>query len=108
MERSGNPKGNTLTKKLENQKGETLVETLVSILTISLTIAFLTTASLTAARINDKVRDTDVSFRYSEAKPGEQQTLSLRGDGLTGTARVQLFYEENGFLYYTAAQEGTP
>lgn len=107
MERSGNLKGNTLTKKLENQKGETLVETLVSILTISLTIAFLTTASLTSARINDKVRDTDVSFRYSEAAPGEQQTLSLRGDGLTGTARVQL-YEENGFLYYTAAQEGTP
>ena len=48
-----------------------------------------------------------MSFRYSEAKPGEQQTLSLRGDGLSGTARVQL-YEENGFLYYTAAQEGTP
>ncbi len=107
MERSGNPKGNTLTKKLENQKGETLVETLVSILTISLTIAFLTTAALTSARINDKVRDTDVSFRYSEATPGEQQTLTLQGDGLTGTAQVRL-YEENGFLYYTAAQEGTP
>ncbi len=107
MERSGNPKGNTLTKKLENQKGETLVETLVSILTISLTIAFLTTAAITSARINDKVRDTDVSFRYSEATPGEQQTLALQGDGLTGTAQVQL-YKENGFLYYTAAQEGTP
>lgn len=108
MERSGNLKGNTLTKKLENQKGETLVETLVSILIITLTIAFLTTAAITAARINDKVRDTDVSFRYSEATPGEQQqTLTLRGDGLTGTAQVQL-YKENGFLYYTAAQEGTP
>ena len=107
MEISGNQRGNTLTKKLENQKGETLVETLVSILIITLTIAFLTTASLTAARINDKVRDTDVSFRYSKATPSKQQTLTLRGDGLTGTAQVQL-YEENGFLYYTAAQEGTP
>lgn len=93
--------------KLKDQKGETLVETLVSILIITLTIAFLTTAAITAARINDKVRDTDVSFQYSKAEPGEQQTLTLRGDGLTGTAQVQL-YEENGFLYYTAAQEGTP
>ena len=107
MEISGNQMGNTLPKKLENQKGETLVETLVSILTISLTIAFLTTASLTSARINDKVRDTDVSFRYSKATPSEQQTLTLRGDGFTGTAQVQL-YKENDYLYYTATQEGTP
>ena len=52
-----------------------------------LTFAFLTTAALSAAKINAKVRDTDVSFRYSDAPTGDT-TLTL--------------YENNGYLYYTA------
>ena len=54
-------------KKLKSTRGETLVETLVSLLIIVLTFAFLTTSAITAAKINAKVRQRDVSFRYSDA-----------------------------------------
>ena len=55
-------------KKLKNQKGETLVETLVSLLIIVLVFVFLTASAVAAAKINAKIRDTDVSFRYSDAQ----------------------------------------
>ena len=54
-------------KKLKNQKGETLVETLVSLLIIVLVFVFLTGSAVAAAKINAKIRDTDVSFRYRAA-----------------------------------------
>ncbi len=94
-------------KKLKSTRGETLVETLVSLLIIVLTFAFLTTSAITAAKINAKVRQRDVSFRYSDAQEQGEATLTLRGSGndsLSGTAKVQL-YEENGYLYYTAGED---
>ena len=45
-------------------RGETLVETLVSVLIAALAFAFLSTAAVTAARINAAARE-DVSFRYT-------------------------------------------
>lgn len=73
----------------------------MAILVIVLTFAFLTTAALSAAKINAKVRDTDVSFRYSDAPTGDA-TLTLSGGGTRrGSATVTL-YENNGYLYYTA------
>ena len=53
-------------KKLKNQKGETLVETLVSLLIIVLVFVFLTGSAVAAAKINAKIRDTDVSFRRTQ------------------------------------------
>ncbi len=96
-------------KKWQDRRGETLVETLVSILIIVLTFVFLGTAAVSAAKINTKVRDTDVSFRYSEAAAGSQYTLRLKSaDGQrNGELPVQL-YQQNDYLYYTAVQEDTP
>ena len=54
---------------------------------------FLTTAAVSAAKINAKVRSADISFHYSSAVSN--------GSGRT-TVQV---YEDNGCLYY---EEVTP
>ena len=93
-------------KKLKNQKGETLVETLVSLLIIVLVIVFLTGSAVAAAKINAKIRDTDVSFRYSDtlSEGNAQLRLSCRS-GQTGSTSVEV-YQENGYRYYVS--EDTP
>ena len=85
-------------KKLKNQKGETLVETLVSLLIIVLVFVFLTGSA--------KIRDTDVSFRYSDAQSEGSAQLRLSGrSGQTGSTSVEV-YQENGYRYYVS--EDTP
>ena len=78
-------------KKLKNQKGETLVETLVSLLIIVLVFVFLTGSAVAAAKINPKSRDTDVSFRYSDAQSEGSAQLRLSGrSGQTGSTSVEV------------------
>ena len=93
-------------KKLKNQKGETLVETLVSLLIIVLVFVFLTGSAVAAAKINAKIRYTDVSFRYSDAQSEGSTRLRLSGrSGQTGSTSVEV-YQENGYRYYVS--EDTP
>ena len=87
-------------KKLKNQKGETLVETLVSLLIIVLVFVFLTGSAVAAAKINAKIRDTDVS----QSEGSAQLRLSGRS-GQTGSTSVEV-YQENGYRYYVS--EDTP
>lgn len=93
-------------KKLTASRGETLVETLAAILVITLTIAALTTVSISAAKINAKIRNTDVSFQYSEEAPTAHSDLTLRGGGTRSGRTAVSLYENNGYLYYTG--EDTP
>lgn len=51
-------------KKLRSRRGETLVETLVSLLIVVLVMAFLATSIVAATRVNAKMRDADVAVRY--------------------------------------------
>ena len=60
-------------KKRRSKAGETLVETLVSVLIAALAFALLSTAAVTAARINATARE-DVSFRYT-AEQGKTVTV---------------------------------
>ena len=89
--------------RLKDNRGETLIESLVSLLILTMTFAFLTVASTTAARLNAKVRDTDVSFRYAEestdnARVELQGSVSL--DGIKSGLQTVTLYENNGYLYY--------
>ena len=47
------------------------------------------------------MRDTDVSFRYSDAPTGDT-TLTLSGSGTRRGSTTVTLYENNGYLYYTA------
>ena len=66
---------------------------------------FLTTAAVSAARINARVRSADLSFRYSTEETNDAAALTASGGGTrSGRTTVQV-YEDNGFLYY---EEVTP
>ena len=91
-------------KKRRSKAGETLVETLVSVLIAALAFAFLSTAAVTAARINAAARE-DVSFRYN-AERKETVTVTAEGAGSgtsqkTGRRNVTLYTTDNGYTYYS-------
>ena len=89
--------------RLKDNRGETLIESLVSLLILTMTFAFLAVASTTAARLNAKVRDTDVSFRYA-AESTDNARVELQGsvslDGIKSGLQTVALYENNGYLYY--------
>ena len=87
-------------KKLKSQRGETLIETLMAIIIAVLAFAALTTAVLTAGKINARVRSSDVSTHYS-ASTGTDGRVTLSGLLGTETGDVSI-YENNGYYYYTA------
>lgn len=91
--------------KLRNNRGETLVESLVSILIAVLAFGILATSVVTAEKINAKTRNTDVMFRYDEAKEIVDKNVELKGTGKTGSGKVSL-YENNGYYYYSHDKAG--
>ena len=92
--------------KLRDNRGETLIESLVSILIAVLAFGILATSVVTAEKINAKTRNTDVMFRYDRAtKQDQDKEIELRGADKIGTGDVTL-YESNGYYYYTYNNAG--
>ena len=86
--------------KLRDNRGETLIESLVSVLIAVLAFAVLATSVVTAEKINAQTRNTDVMFRYDRAtKQDQDKEIELRGADKIGTGDVTL-YESNGYYYY--------
>ena len=85
-------------KKLTSASGETIIETLVSILVI--TVIFL---CLSTARVNATVRNADTAFRYSEATAKGSKTVSVTKNGDASpmeTFPVTDYATKNGYHYY--------
>lgn len=92
--------------KLRDNRGETLIESLVSVLIAVLAFAVLATSVVTAEKINAQTRNTDVMFRYDRAtKQDQDKEIELRGADKIGTGDVTL-YESNGYYYYTYNNAG--
>lgn len=97
--------------KLRDNRGETLIESLVSILIAVLAFGILATSVVTAEKINAKTRNTDVMFRYATAPteptdPKNPPTVTLTGkNGKSGSGTV-LLYENNGYYYYSHDKAG--
>ena len=91
--------------KLRDNRGETLIESLVSVLIAVLAFAVLATSVVTAEKINAQTRNTDVMLRYATeptypTNPTNPPTVTLNGkNGKNGTGMVS-FYESNGYYYY--------
>ena len=93
--------------KLRDNRGETLIESLVSVLIAVLAFAVLATSVVTAEKINAQTRNTDVMFQYATAPTNSTNStnppkVTLTGEGAngkTGTGDVML-YESNGYYYY--------
>lgn len=95
--------------KLRDNRGETLVESLVSILIAVLAFGILATSVVTAEKINAKTRNTDVMFQYATkptdpTDPTNPPTVMLTGEGASGkkngSGKVSL-YKSNGYYYYS-------
>ena len=87
-------------KKLKDSRGETLVESLASILIAVLAFAVLATTVTTAEKINAQTRNTDVMFHYAEQVTKDDATVRLQGQsGKSGSGTAAL-YENNGYYYY--------
>lgn len=96
-----------LLARLRDESGETIVETLVATVIVTLTFVFLTNAIVTAARINDKIRNEDVSVDLSRAATdGSPKTVTVSdGHVSVRTDKVQKYVirEDDGgerYAYY--------
>ena len=95
--------------KLKDKRGETLIESLVSVLIAALAFAFLATAAVSAEKINAKTREErkdNGMFSYTNAAPLPlDKKVTLTGTGRTVTGKVSL-YESNGYYYYSHDKAG--
>lgn len=94
-------------QKLKGQSGETIIETLVSMLIAVICISMLATSMLAAARINEKVRrklTEELSFQYS--KPDQQTgAVKLTFTGAEASAEskqvdITLYKSKNDYYWY--------
>ena len=87
-------------KKLRSQRGDTLTETLAALLLVMLTMAFLATSLVTAARINAGVRQTDTALKY-DAADGETKPLTITRENNSAEKNVKVYETKGGYRYYT-------
>lgn len=87
-------------KKLRSQRGDTLTETLAALLLVVLTMAFLATSLVTAARINAGVRQADTALKYDAAE-GEKKPLTITRENNSVTKSVKVYETKGGYRYYT-------
>ena len=87
-------------KKLRSQRGDTLMETLAALLLVVLTMAFLATSLVTAARINAGVRQTDIALKYDAAE-GEKKPLTITRENNSAEKNVKVYETKGGYRYYT-------
>ena len=87
-------------KKLRSQRGDTLAETLAALLLVVLTMAFLATSLVTAARINAGVRQTDTALKYDDAE-GETKPLTITRENNSAEKNVKVYETKGGSRYYT-------
>ena len=93
--------GRRVMKKLQCKRGETILESLVSILVVTLIMLFLSTSIVTAAKINRKLRDTDVTFEYGgTADAGSLKVTPVTGSGSERTCTVTITTTNHGYRYY--------
>jgi len=89
----------TLLKKLKSSRGESLGETLVSLLIASLAIVLLAGAIVTAGRINASLQNDDVVFRRgTPAESVGSVTLTMGSDSVS--VPVNVYSTENDYSYY--------
>ena len=87
-------------KKLRSQRGDTLTETLAALLLVVLTMAFLATSLVTAARGNARVRQTDTAPKYAAAE-GETKPLTITRENNSAEKNVKVYETKGGYRYYT-------
>lgn len=98
-------------KKLRDQRGETLIETLCALLIATLAIGFLATGITSSANMNAAVRDKakENVVTYSTRQKQEQTlTVNITCAGVRKSFTVEEYTYDNDYRSYSYASEATP
>ena len=90
-------------KKLKSKNGETLVETLISMLIVVLSVTMLAGSIVTAARINQTAKEMNVPVRFDSVTPadGKTETVTLTHKNDTpDNIEVVLYTTKTAVPYY--------
>lgn len=98
-------------KKIRNSKGETLIETLVAIIILTVSAMLLAEVSASSIRINKQTGKIDTKYRDQLAvvenrenpEPGE---VTITNGGTTYTYQVEYYGDQVGLTSYTAKAGG--
>lgn len=91
-------------KKINSTSGETIAETLVTMIILSLAVLMLAGAVVTSARVNKKADNTDTSFS-TENEIVTPNNVTITDGSKAGTAAgisisVNFHETKNGYKYY--------
>ena len=93
--------------KLMTNRGETLVETLISIIIAVISIAFLVTSVTVASKINARVKESVANrmpFTYTDTPAGTGIVNINNTDIAENGIKVDI-YNSNGYYYYSRSRE---
>lgn len=90
--------------KLQSRSGETIAETLVTMVILSLAVLMLAGAVVTAARINKKADNTDTAFLVKD-EAGIERDITITDNSQVGevdpvTIPVTMYTTQNDYQYY--------
>ena len=88
---------NSAATKLRSNSGESIVETLVTMIILSLAVVMLSGAVVTSARVN---QSADTAFISSQNRPVSHMISISKGTGEGANLNVNLYQTENGYIYY--------
>lgn len=91
---------NSAATKLRSNSGESIVETLVTMIILSLAVVMLSGAVVTSARVNQRVENADTAFISSQNRPVSHMISISKGTGEGANLNVNLYQTENGYIYY--------
>ena len=83
-----------------NKKGETLVETLIALLIVSVCFLMLINGIITAANINKKTKEMNVNFNIKDAKSFPINVQIQHKDHTFDNIEVNGYQSESGHIYY--------
>ena len=91
-------------KKLFNNKGETLIETLSAMIVATLVVLFLAVSINSATRINKTVEETDTSFNFPTETDANREkitvTIENESNVEVSSEEVDSYTDDTGYYHY--------
>ena len=94
--------------KRRSKAGESIAETLISMLIVAVTCTFLAGAVVSAARVNTRLEGQDVTFHADSSTTVTDYTITVfsglnelkKPDDTVYRPEINLYQTENGYYYY--------
>lgn len=92
-------------RKIKSKSGESIAETLVTMIILSLAVLMLAGAVVTSARVNKQADNTDTAFSVKDGVTKTSGTVTITdgsqdGTDSTTTISVEFYTTSNEYQYY--------